>query len=218
MTRFAATLLLAAAVVGSGPCGGSGITGPTSTPPANYQLNVTDVGTGTGIVAESPTGPTYQAGDVVTLTAVPGNTSTFGGWGGACAAYTAAQACVVTMNSDVTVTAQFNLCPNNWCGTVSSASITLYYTPVGFGYNWTGSVTLQFSSAPPPMTIVVYYFGFDITGSAATTGGTSLTIPVAGSTVACAIANGYSLVVENAANPNPVLANFPITWQSTGCP
>ena len=77
-------------------------------------LNVTKAGTGSGMVTSSPAGincgsdctEVYTAGTLVTLTAVPDNSSTFGGWSGAC---TGTGTCSVTMNGAKNVTATFNL-------------------------------------------------------------------------------------------------------------
>jgi YVTN family beta-propeller protein len=89
---------------------------------SSYNLTVTPLGLGTGTIAYGPdvhcveaggvpggtcTYP-FSAGTLVTLTETPGNDgSTFGGWGGACASFTTAATCNVTMNSALTVTANF---------------------------------------------------------------------------------------------------------------
>jgi uncharacterized repeat protein (TIGR02543 family) len=80
----------------------------------NHRLTVA-VG-GTGIVTASPTGDVaiscpsacaanYASGTVVTLTETPGTGQTFSGWSGACSG--SATTCVVTMSSDLSVTATF---------------------------------------------------------------------------------------------------------------
>ena len=85
---------------------------PSST--QTYTLSVTKAGTGTGVVTSSPAGincgsdctEVYTAGTVVTLTAAPDSSSTFGGWSGAC---TGTGTCSVTMNGAKNVTATFIL-------------------------------------------------------------------------------------------------------------
>lgn len=59
---------------------------------SSFALTVGKPGSGTGTVTSSPAGiscgpdcsENYNGGEVVTLTAVPGGNSTFGGWGGVC--------------------------------------------------------------------------------------------------------------------------------------
>jgi hypothetical protein len=89
---------------------------------SNYTLQLTEVGNGTGIVADnqsqiscsvasgSDTGTcsgTYSSGTSVTLTANATGTTTFAGWGGACASSGASEFCTVTMNSALNVSASF---------------------------------------------------------------------------------------------------------------
>ncbi len=89
----------------------------TSTPPVQqYTLTVYRGGTstGTGVVTSSPSGincgsdciESYNAGTVVTLTAVADGNSTFGGWSGACSG---TGTCSVTMDASKSVTATFNI-------------------------------------------------------------------------------------------------------------
>ncbi len=79
-------------------------------------LAVNKTGSGTGLVTSS-TGSIncgtscsgeYLQGSSVTLTAVPDSNSLFAGWSGAC---TGTDACLVTLNTDTTATATFNLKP-----------------------------------------------------------------------------------------------------------
>ena len=80
-------------------------------------LTVTKLGgTGTGTVVSSPSGincgndcnQSFAQGTVVTLTANPSGNSDFVQWSGGC---TGAGSCMVTMNANTTVNAQFNLEP-----------------------------------------------------------------------------------------------------------
>jgi len=79
-----------------------------------FTLTVTKAGTGSGTVTSSPAGincgtdcsESYNSGTVVTLTATPASGSMFAGWSGACSG---SGGCSVTMDSDKSVTAAFNL-------------------------------------------------------------------------------------------------------------
>jgi len=82
-------------------------------PTVTHTLTVSPVGDGSGGVTSSPAGidcgvtcsHAYNAGTQVTLTATADSGSTFTGWsGGACSG---TGTCVVTLNSDTTVTATF---------------------------------------------------------------------------------------------------------------
>jgi len=82
-----------------------------------FDLTVTKDGTGEGTVASSPGGiscgatctSSFVSGEVVTLTASPSGTNTFGGWTGAGCSGTGT--CVVTMSEARAVTATFTLPP-----------------------------------------------------------------------------------------------------------
>ena len=93
----------------------------TVTPTAEL-LTVTTVGTGTGAVVDNTSAiscntasgkqsgicsATYTNGTTVTLTETATSPSTFAGWGGACASFGTATACTLTMNSPLSVTANF---------------------------------------------------------------------------------------------------------------
>ena len=86
-------------------------------------LSLTLFGTGTGAVTDNSSkincsemngtgqtgtcGATYSGGTMVTLTAAATSPSTFGGWGGACANSGTSPTCNLTLDSNVTVTANF---------------------------------------------------------------------------------------------------------------
>ena len=72
-----------------------------------YTLSITKAGTGSGTVTNNPTGPTFGAGTVVTLTATTDSSSTFAGWSGGCTG--TSPTCTVTMNGNTSVTATFTL-------------------------------------------------------------------------------------------------------------
>jgi len=83
-----------------------------------YTLTITKSGTGSGTVTSSPAGincgsdcsEAYNTGTIVTLTTTPATGSTFTGWsGGGCSG---TGTCIITMNSDKTVTATFTTTGN----------------------------------------------------------------------------------------------------------
>ena len=108
-------------------------------PPANQQLTVTLLDSGTGTVTDNfeaincsetngvVTGTcsaNYRIGTVVTLTATAGSGSNFGGWGGACAG-SEGTTCTVTMNSTQNVTASFVIPGQTQSGTVQLGQETV---------------------------------------------------------------------------------------------
>ena len=88
-------------------------------------LTVSRAGSGSGSVTSSPTGidcgssctASFDAGTLVTLTAVPAQGSTFAGWAGDCSG---SGACSVTMSAARSVTATFNAIPVQHTLTVSA--------------------------------------------------------------------------------------------------
>jgi chitodextrinase len=82
-------------------------------------LTVTKSGTGTGTVTSSPAGincgstcsTSYTSGTSVTLTATPTGSSTFAGWGGACASSGTSATCTLTMSAAQSVSASFTAGP-----------------------------------------------------------------------------------------------------------
>jgi hypothetical protein len=97
--------------------------------PGNQTLTVTKSGSGSGTVSSFPGGidncsTTCSAGfafnTLVRLTANPTSSSTFGGWGGACASAGTTLTCDVTMNEAKNVTATFNA-PSNQTLTVTKS-------------------------------------------------------------------------------------------------
>ena len=75
--------------------------------PVSYTLTIRTSGTGTGTVSTNPSGTLFNAGTLVTLTAVPNTNSTFTGWSGACSG--TSTTCRLTMNGNKSVTAAFTL-------------------------------------------------------------------------------------------------------------
>ena len=72
-----------------------------------FTLALSKNGTGTGSIANTPAGNSFTVGTVVTLTAAPDVSSNFSGWSGACTG--TSPNCSVTMNSNASTTATFNL-------------------------------------------------------------------------------------------------------------
>ena len=72
---------------------------------SSYSITWSPAGTGSGNVGADKAGP-YAPGTIVTLTATPNPGSTFTGWFGDCSG---AGDCVLSMNSDKFVVAQFDL-------------------------------------------------------------------------------------------------------------
>jgi hypothetical protein len=87
-------------------------------PPGTANLTVSRGGSGTGTVTSSPAGvncgatcvASFTQGTSVTLTAAPAAGSTFGGWSGSSCSGTGS--CVVTLTSNASVSATFNVIPS----------------------------------------------------------------------------------------------------------
>jgi hypothetical protein len=132
----------------------------TITPPTN------------GTITANPT-PPYATGDVVTFSANPASGFTHAAWGGACAATAAGQDCVLTLTSDVTVSASFtatapgpiaftitqsaggNVAANPPSPVASGTSVTFTATPdTGFTHTaWGGACTGQTAGQTCTLTI-----------------------------------------------------------------
>ena len=74
---------------------------------SQFTLTVSKTGTGSGTVTNSPSGTTFTAGTLVSLTAAANANSVFTGWSGACSGTT--NPCTATVNGNTSVTATFNL-------------------------------------------------------------------------------------------------------------
>jgi len=143
-----------------------------------FTLTVTKAGPGTGTVTSAPPGiacgsdcsDTYNAGQVVTLTAAPSAGFFVSAWGGACAT-SSGLTCTLTMNSDLSVTVTFGPSPPSGnlhvtvqgrgavssdppgisCGTICSAqfgggqTVILTERPLrGWGFvRWDGCTSVQ---------------------------------------------------------------------------
>jgi hypothetical protein len=108
--------------------------------PSVRTLSVSKSGIGSGTVTSSPAGiscgstcsASYSQNASVTLTATPSGSSMFSGWSGACSG---TGSCVVTMGSDVSVTASFTDpaltpgAPTNLAATAGSGQATFTFSP-----------------------------------------------------------------------------------------
>jgi YD repeat-containing protein len=115
-----------------------------------YTLTVSKSGTGSGTVTSNPAGincgndcnKAYNPGTSVTLTARAASGSTFAGWSGACSG---TGDCVVTMDSNKSVTAAFNLQTQYSLTVVKTGTGdgTVTSTPAGISCGSTCSETFQ---------------------------------------------------------------------------
>ena len=105
-----------------------------------YHLTLSTTGSGSGTITPSPVGTScgtncysYASGTAVKVAESAGSGSTFAGWGGACSG---TGACNLTMNSNQSVSATFNLTPvvttyNLTTSTTGTGTGTVAPSPVG---------------------------------------------------------------------------------------
>ena len=137
--------------------------------PEQVTFTVTTLGTGSGSVFLNPAGGTYDAGTVVTVTATPNTlstfTSTFDGWGGACATFGVQASCTLTLMSSQVATATFTLQPANFTGTpIPVTAMGNVTTSIGCQH----AITLSGTFAAAVTSNSVGTLGGVATGSAAT--------------------------------------------------
>ena len=137
--------------------------------PEQVTFTVTTLGTGSGSVFLNPAGGTYDAGTVVTVTATPNTlstfTSTFDGWGGACATFGVQASCTLTLMSSQVATATFTLQPANFTGTpIPVTAMGNVTTSIGCQH----AITLSGTFAVAVTSNSVGTLGGVATGSAAT--------------------------------------------------
>jgi hypothetical protein len=119
-------------------------------PPTMHLLSVSKTGSGNGTVTSNPAGiscgadcsQSYTAGTVVTLAATPAAGSSFTGWSGACSG---TSSCSVTMSESRSVTAAFDLVPDN-----TPPDTTITGGPIGETTDSTPTFT--FASSEPSST------------------------------------------------------------------
>jgi uncharacterized repeat protein (TIGR02543 family) len=129
--------------------------------PSKYTLTVSKSGNGSGTVTSSPSGidcggscsHAFAAGTSVTLTAAPAAGSTFAGWsGGSCSG---TGTCTVSISSDRTVTATFNLSSATCYSLTTSAkpngsgTVTVYPSP-NCGTNYISGTVVTLTAVPNP--------------------------------------------------------------------
>ena len=78
-------------------------------PPGTFTLNVTNAGTGGGVVTKNPDSVSYHSGTIVQLTAAANSGSVFAAWSGDASGST--NPLPVTMTTNKNITATFNLIP-----------------------------------------------------------------------------------------------------------
>ena len=187
---------------------------------ANNTLTLTEVGNGTGIVADNQsqiscseaggvvagvcTG-SYSSGTLVTLAATPTAGSTFLGWGGACSSAGATQLCNVTMTSALSVSASFVAPGPTQAGTLQPVTAGVVYGQGGSfttnGVN-TGGVSANSLNALGSL-------AFDGSGNlyVADGGNNRVLFYPAGSTTATRVYGQNGSFTSNAVNNGGVSAN-----------
>jgi hypothetical protein len=111
----------AGSAVVTAACGAVSNTLAITVRPPEVTLTINKGGTGTGSVFVNPSGTTFDAGTSVTLTATPAAGSTFTAWGGACSGNSST--CLLTLNTNQTVTATFDLAPETFTGSIPSTQM-----------------------------------------------------------------------------------------------
>jgi hypothetical protein len=150
------------ACAGSGTCsvtmnGNNSVSATFTAQATNYSLSVSGGGTGQGTVTGSGINCTisggsvsgtcsqsYASGTSVSLTATPTGSSTFGGWGGACAG---SGGCSVTMTANRSVSASFTAPAQ--AGTINvNATLNGAAWSGALSYQLTGAATLNGTAVP----------------------------------------------------------------------
>ena len=140
---FERTIEVVLSVTTAGTGGGT----VTSSPTASYCVSIPGQSQicSIGIICGSSCRASYPVGTVVTLSAIPNNNSIFVGWVGACSGTVS---CVLTMNTDQTVGATFDLPPQltNYTLTVNRIGLgsgTVVSTPAGIACGATCTATFS---------------------------------------------------------------------------
>jgi hypothetical protein len=145
--RSGLAAMVLAAMFGCG--GGGGNPEPTGT----HLLTAARAGTGAGTITSVPAGvacgttcsASFPGGSAVTLTAAPDANSTFTGWSGACSG---TDACVLTMDADLAVTASFASIPRTLSvATTGTGAGTITSVPAGVACGTTCSASFPGGSA-----------------------------------------------------------------------
>jgi sugar lactone lactonase YvrE len=212
---------------GGGTVASSNITNVlvTCTTIPSYGLSVTEIGSGSGMVTSSPgaiscietngsvvgqCSDSYLSGTPVTLTANATGTSTFLGWGGACAASGTSPTCSVSVISVLNATASFvqqsfgnvNVCPSGQ-STPAPCSGTLTLT-----YNLAATTTIGVTQV---VTQGINGLDFSLDSGGTCTGtiaeGASCTVNVTFTPLAPGLRTGAVRLFDNGGN---LLASTPV--------
>jgi len=203
-------------------------------------LTVAHSGAGEGVVTSTPSGincgsvcsASYSTGTSVTLTATPVSGSAFTGWSGAC--QNATGACVVTMNANEAVTANYYIItgtgmplsvgwnlislplqPTNTTASTVLSSIAGSYEVVWAYPNQTWQVYDPNDTAGSTLTTVQAGMGYWIKMTAAKT----LTVSGAAPSLPISLLSGWNLVGYNGTScvtlstaPSAIPANLQVSW------
>jgi hypothetical protein len=208
-------------LVGASSCG-------TTSIKVNPALVVSLAGIGSGTVTSSPAGIScgatcsagFASGTSVTLTATPAVGSTFTGWSGACSG---TGSCVVTMNANQTVTANFDsatVLTGTWSGTwawsgtgsngctnfIDGGAFSMALTQTGTSF--TGSISAAGIQTRDNSTCALMSTG---TGSGAVSGtisGTTLNLSFNPNGGIATLNFTATATLDVNANPNTLTANF----------
>jgi len=177
-----------------------------------YNLTLSTTGSGSGTITPSPVGTscgtncyTYASGTAVQVAESASAGSTFAGWGGVCSG---TGACKVTMNSNQSVSATFNLKPvvttyNLTLSTTGSGSGTITPSPLGTScgtncYTYTSGTAVQVAESAST--------GSTFAGWGGACSGTG----------ACKVTMSSSQSVSAIFNLKPVVTTYNLTLSTTG--
>jgi flagellin-like protein len=164
-------------------------------------LTILTPGTGAGSVTADPL-PPYSYGAVVTLTAETDVSSTFDGWSGAGTTGTDPSVRTVTLNSDQTVIATFN---------IKTFTITASVTGSGGSISPTGAQTVNYD-ATPKFTVTANT-GYHV--NQVTVDSTTVTLDANGQYTFPPVQASHTIVATFAAD-TPTTAALTITFAGTG--
>ena len=151
--------------------GNQTVTATFTAPVSMSTLTVQKSGTGSGTVTSAPSGincgntctATFPTGNTVTLTADPAGGSTFVGWSGPCSG---TGPCTVTMDTNQTVSAQFDLLPVTLTVTKSGRGDgTVTSDPPGINcggtceFSFTAGTVVTLTASPDANSIFVEWRG-----------------------------------------------------------
>jgi Bacterial Ig-like domain (group 2)/Divergent InlB B-repeat domain len=185
--------------------------------PPLVQLVIQRTGQGNGFITNLPAGTDHEDGTTVVITATPSEGSTLEGFTGPCVR--SGNTCSVLMQypGPIVITVDFSLCPTSYCGDITMTG-SLSFQRVGFGFNWTGYFDYTFDPAPRAgIRMHQRLNASSVSGSATTTGATTLRIPLSGSSIACQFVNPSTMTLTDLDRPTPAIAIITVTWNRSGC-